>query len=206
MDGVVEAKALVDDLDVSEDFRRSLYQMLLTLVDRIDSMTDYEIDAIPAGNDYVIAAELPSPAKEPAAAVEGPSPYVEMEAYEADHHPAIEELDAGRMARGTMEEYRWANGDPTNGLAGRVGVPPGLRDAIVGYVKGLGIWDLMIDTVLNDPMDLNTTRFYEVESPFGGGRYFTWSAKRPDNFYGSDVSPSLVPFDFPSLNEARDGR
>lgn len=113
--------------------------------------------------------------------------YVPKERYQKDLNPAVEELDTTPLAVGEMATYKWANGDAYDGFSARIGIPPELVETVTDYVKKMGLWDLMIDTVYNDPMEPDSTRFYNFTSPYvSDGRNFTWSAKRPDNFYGSD--------------------
>lgn len=121
-----------------------------------------------------------------------PTMYEEKVKYVVDQNPTIEELAKPNLKPGEMAKYQWANGDEYDGMSALIGVPPHLVETITDYVKGLGIWDIMIDTITKNPMPPDSTNFYNVTSPYGNGeRTFTWSAKRPDNFYGSDVSRSL---------------
>ena len=118
-----------------------------------------------------------------------PTMYEEKVKYVVDQNPTIEELAKPNLKPGEMAKYQWANGDEYDGMSALIGVPPHLVETITDYVKGLGIWDIMIDTITKNPMPPDSTNFYNVTSPYGNGeRTFTWSAKRPDNFYGSDVS------------------
>ena len=187
---LAEAKAWADDLAVdsaNNDVTRFLYEELLRVSDGIEHAEQIGADKIPAGYAYVVAAELPLPDREEGSGPGAPRMNARKEPYEDDKDCAIEELDLRPLKRGEFQEYRWKNGDDYDGVAGRVGVPPHLASTIRDYIKKIGIWDLMIDTILNDPMGQDTTRFYTVPSG-DGKRNFTWSAKRPDNFYGSDVS------------------
>ena len=118
-----------------------------------------------------------------------PTMYEEKVRYVVDQDPAIEELAKPKLKPGEMAKYQWANGDEYEGMSALIGISPHLVETITDYVKGLGIWDIMIDTITKNPMPPDSTNFYNVTSPYGNGeRTFTWSAKRPDNFYGSDVS------------------
>mmetsp|Transcript_19450 Transcript_19450/g.42294 ORF Transcript_19450/g.42294 Transcript_19450/m.42294 type:complete len:820 (-) Transcript_19450:205-2664(-) len=142
-------------------------------------------------HDYIIAAQLPlsSSAKEKSILpmVDTPTMYEPKTHYKKDINPKVEELDTSPIGPGTMLEHRWANGDTYDGFSARIGIPDKLVSVLTEYVKDLGLWDLMIDTVYNKPMEPDSTRFYEFTSPYGNGeRNFTWSAKRPDNFKGSD--------------------
>ena len=124
-----------------------------------------------------------------------PTMYEYKVKYVVDQNPTIEELARPNLKPGEMAKYQWANGDEYDGMSALIGVPPHLVETITDYVKGLGIWDIMIDTITKNPMPPDSTNFYNVTSPYGNGeRTFTWSAKRPDNFYGSDVSRSLFCF------------
>ena len=120
--------------------------------------------------------------------VDEPTEYDPSTKYIRGKKPDVEELYLPKLAPGELQPHRWANGDPYDGTSARIGIHDRLAPIITEYVKKLGIWDLMIDTINNNPMPADTTRFYTVKSPYVEGREFTWSAKRPDNFYGSDVS------------------
>ena len=187
---VGEAREWIDELelgDATEDVRRSYREVLIGLEEGVEGAT--EDGPVFAGeHTYVVAAGYPRPGATRSEVVM-PTAYRLKQYYRRDKDPVPEGLSSGPLAPGVMEEYSWANGDPYDGFSARIGVPPGLGPALTEYVKGLGLWDLMIDTIYDNPMEPDETRFYNLTSPFGeGGRNFTWSAKRPGNFYGSDVS------------------
>lgn len=196
---LAETKELIDELEASGDMthaeHESYYEKLTDMEWRSERATrDGPVFA--GEHTYIIAVEHPSSfdgATKSERKVVPPTIYQPKERYQEDTKPAVEELSLKPLASGTMEEYRWANGDPYDGFSARIGVPPTLGPALNEYVRGLGLWDLMIDTIYNNPMEPDSTRFYNLTSPFGDGvgRNFTWSAKRPGNFYGSDVSEGV---------------
>ena len=192
--GLVETtKEWIQDMPASDGMKGSMYAILLELLDSAEELNgnqEFDTPVFPSGNDYIIVAQMPTSAADalfPTLQVEGPSEYVEREQYDKDYSPKVEELAKPKLAPGEMKLYEWANGDAYDGASAVIGIPPQLIPTLTDYVKGLGIWDIMVDTIKNDPMPPDSVRFYNVTSPLGDGdRTFTWSAKRPDNFYGSD--------------------
>ena len=198
-----EAVEWIDELDttqrvVSEEMKRSYYQMCLDLLDRVDDLKEAghyeEVDI--GGYEYMIAAQLPlsnndrsdvdDDANAAPPTVEKPTPYKPKEKYQPDQDPTVEQLQFPPLAPGVMETYKWANGDAYDGLSARIGIPPQLKDTIIEYVKGLGIWDIILNTMKpENQMRPDSTKILTVESPYSG-QNFTWSVKRPDNFFGSD--------------------
>ncbi|KAK1733850.1 hypothetical protein QTG54_015377 [Skeletonema marinoi] len=117
--------------------------------------------------------------------VDTPTPYTPKEKYRADRDPNVEQLQFPPLAPGVLETYKWANGDPYDGLSARIGIPPQLKDTIIAYAKGLGIWDIILNTMEpENQMRPDSTKILTVASPYSG-QNFTWSVKRPDNFEGS---------------------
>ena len=95
----------------------------------------------------------------------GPTTYRPKRYSRRDKDPAHEGLSSGPLAHGAMEDYSWANRDLYDGFPERIGVPPGLGPALNKYTKGLGMWDIMIDTIYDNPMEPDETRFYNLTSP-----------------------------------------
>ncbi|KAL7543508.1 hypothetical protein ACHAXR_012794 [Thalassiosira sp. AJA248-18] len=184
---IAEATEWVDDLESDDETKRGFYKVLFDLYQRGEDIAAYDSTFFAGGYKYIVTAELPSLSSKPlTTVVDAPIEYEYKERYEKDHDPAIEELAMPPIKPGELQEYKWANGDSYDGTSARIGIPPKLSETIRNYVKKLGIWDLMIHTMKDDPMPKNSTRFYTMASPYEDGKKFTWSAKRPDNFYGSD--------------------
>ena len=197
---IEEAKDWIDDLEtLDKDAQLGFYSELFDLYQRVEGIMGDDTDDIFAGGyEYIIAAQLPIInddessllPKKPVttATVNEPSEYEYKEKYTKDQDPSVEKLAMPPIKPGELQLYQWDNGDAYDGASARIGIPPKLSETIRDYVKQLGIWDLMINTINNNPMPKNSTRFYTMKSPYEEGKTFTWSAKRPDNFYGSDVS------------------
>jgi len=194
-----EAVEWIDELDtqrVSQDMKKSYYQMCLNLLDRVEDLKEAGYEEVDTGGyEYMIAAQLPKNDSDHdddddahaavLPTVETPTPYQPKEKYQADQDPNVEHLLFPPLAPGVMETYKWANGDAYDGLSARIGIPPQLKDTVIEYVKGLGIWDIILDTMKpENQMRPDSTKILTVKSPYSG-QNFTWSAKRPDNFYGT---------------------
>lgn len=191
---ISETKEWLDELNgegrkvsVPEEVKKGYYRMLIDFEERAAEATrDGPVFA--GERAYVIAATYdPSSSSSPPAVVV-PTIYQPKPTYRVDKKPVVEPLQAHDLAPGEFHEHRWGNSDSYDGFGARIGIPPELVSTVTQYVKDLGLWDLMINTMYNDPMEPDSTRFYNLTSPYGGGRNFTWSAKRPDNFKGSSVS------------------
>ena len=187
---IEEAKEWVEFL--KGEFDSKTEESFLSVLDRFHTRVEQAMDdeeMTTGGYDYVIAAEFPLKPDDPVTtAVPRPIEYKGKRKYDKDHEPWVEKLAMPPIEPGEFQLYKWANGDSYDGVSARIGIPANLADTIRDYVKELGIWDLIIDTITVDPMPKNSTRFYNIESSYEKGKNFTWSAKRPDNFYGSDVS------------------
>lgn len=190
---VNDALEWVEENQPSGAIRKQYQKTLSNLMDKAREAT--KDGPVYAGErQYIIAAELPASGKDKRSLpkVDEPTIYEPKPAYVVDTEPKVEKLDETPVPPGKMVVHKWGNGDPYDGLGARIALPPQLVPTITKYVKDLGLWDMMIDMIKNDPMPQDSTRFFNVTSPYGGeGRNFSWSAKRPDNFYASDVSCSL---------------
>lgn len=198
-----EAVQWIDELDtqrISPEMKRSYYQICSDLLYRVEDLKEEEYEEIYMGGyEYMIAAQLPYSSSNNSSntseenyeehavppTVDTPTPWVEKEKYQVDRDPAVEQLQLPPLAPGVMETYKWANGDAYDGLSARIGIPPQLKDTIIDYVKGLGIWDEILTTMKpENQMRPDSTKILTVASPYSG-QNFTWSVKRPDNFEGS---------------------
>jgi hypothetical protein len=184
----------VDELDtprVSQEMKKSYYQMCSDLLYRVEDLKEEGYEEVSTGGyDYVIAAQLPKNDDDSSddkhtvlpPTVDTPTPYIPREKYGADRDPNVEELSFLPIAPGVMETYKWANGDAYDGLSARIGIPPQLKDTIIEYVKKLGIWDIILNTMKEEnQMSPDSTKILTVTSPYSG-QNFTWSVKRPGNF------------------------
>jgi len=204
---IEEIVEYVDELDnniprgrVSPEMKKGYYQMCSDLLYRVEDLREegYE-EVYTGGYDYVIAAQLlpnvddsddGDGTKQTTAVVlpptvDTPTYFIPREKYQADRDPNVEELSFLPIAPGVMETYKWANGDAYDGLSARIGIPPQLKDTIIEYVKGLGIWDIILNTMKpENQMSPDSTKILTVASPYSG-QNFTWSVKRPGNFEGS---------------------
>lgn len=196
----------MDELDEWGEQLQDLYQICNDLLERAHDIvhmmdwdeeeveSDEEAESMPiflAGHNYVIAALMPDTSdmasSEPLPTVGEPTMYEHRYRYSKDYEPEIEDMVKPDLKSGEMVEHKWANGDDYDGTSALIGIPPQMVEVLTDYVKGLGIWDIMVDTIMKNPMEPDNVRFYNVTSPFGNGeRTFQWSAKRPGNFYGSD--------------------
>lgn len=195
----------VDELDTTENrggeggggrivpsaaMKHGYYQMCSDLLYKIEDLKEEEYEeAYTGGYDYVIAAQLPyddksSDKKKGMPTVDEPTTYTPREKYEPDRDPIVEELSFPPIAPGVLQPYQWANGDAYDGMSARIGIPPQLKSTIIEYVKALGIWDIIIDTMTKNQLPPDSTKILEVHSPYSD-QNFTWSIKRPDNFEGS---------------------
>lgn len=176
----------------SAEMKHGYYQMCSDLLYKIEDLKEEEYDeAYTGGYDYVIAAQLPyddidesSVKKKGMPTVDEPTTYTPREKYEPDRDPTVEELSFPPIAPGVLQPYQWANGDAYDGMSARIGIPPQLKSTIIEYVKALGIWDIIIDTMTKNQLPPDSTKILEVHSPYSD-QNFTWSIKRPDNFEGS---------------------
>ena len=186
---IEEAKEWVEFL--KGEFDRKTEESFLSVLDSLNARVEQVMDGeevFTGGYDYVIAAEFPLIPDAPVTtAFPRPIEYKGKRKYDKDHDPWVEKLAMPPIEPGEFQFYKWANGDAYDGVSARIGIEAKLADTIRDYIKELGIWDLIIDTITGDPMPKNSTRFYNIESIYEKGKNFTWSAKRPDNFYGSDV-------------------
>jgi len=195
-----EAVEWIDEMDttqqrVSQEMKRSYYQLCSDLLYRVEDLKEggYE-EVYTGGYEYMIAAQLPNNNSDDDGGeeehavlptVDTPTPYTPKEKYRADRDPNVEQLQFPPLAPGVLETYKWANGDPYDGLSARIGIPPQLKDTIIAYAKGLGIWDIILNTMEpENQMRPDSTKILTVASPYSG-QNFTWSVKRPDNFEGS---------------------
>ena len=182
----------IDELDtrkVSQEMKRTFYQLCSDLLYRLEDLREEGYEEVYTGSyEYMIAAKLPNNDDHQTIllpTVDSPTTFTPREKYRADRDPNVEELSFPPISPGVMETYKWANGDAYDGLSARIGIPPQLKETIIEYVKELGIWDIILNTMKpENQMRPDTTKILTLTSPYSG-QNFTWSVKRPDNFDGS---------------------
>ncbi len=91
---------------------------------------------------------------------------------------------------------RWANdGSIVQDYAARVGLPPQLIPTLRDYASGLGLLDIMMNMLYDDPLPPDGARWFTFQSPYqtvteedaSKIRNLTWNVERPAKKWKSDM-------------------
>lgn len=183
-----EALAWIEESELMPSETKEHFQSLVHSLSEQAEEATYDGPVYAGGNEYIIAAELSAEGAEPQTTVPYPVDYTAKEQYWPDRQPKVEEMVTSPLMPGEIMKLTWANGDDYDGLSYRVGVERKLRKAIVDYLKKLGLWDIIHETMYDNPLQEDSTRFHRLPSPYDPSRTMTWGIKRPANYDGTAVS------------------
>jgi len=182
---IADANAWLTESTFIEPETKSLFENLLARYDEEAEEATYYGAIYAGGNNYVIAAESSAEGGRLMPSMPKPMEYREKEQYYADRDPEVEEMVSTPLKSGEVMKLTWANGDDYDGLSYRVGAESKMRKSIVGYLEKLGLWDIIQETMYDNPLPEDSTRFHRLPSPYDPTRTMTWGIKRPENYDGS---------------------
>ena len=183
-----DALAWIEDSELMTSETKEHFESLVhSLSEQAEEATE-DGPVYAGGNEYIIAAEISAEDVEARTTVPYPVDYATKERYWPDRQPEVEEMVTTPLVPGEIMKLTWANGDDYDGLSYRVGVERKLQKAIVDYLKKLGLWDIIHETMYDNPLQEDSTRFHRLPSPYDPSRTMTWGVKRPSNYDESAVS------------------
>lgn len=100
------------------------------------------------------------------------------------------------LEAGQASLLRWANdGSIVQDYAARVGLPPQLIPTLRDYATRMGLFDIMMNMLYDDPLPPDGAKWFTFQSPYQKDieedaskvRNFTWNVERPAKKWKSDM-------------------
>ncbi|KAL7540281.1 hypothetical protein ACHAXR_009997 [Thalassiosira sp. AJA248-18] len=98
---------------------------------------------------------------------------------------------------GQAETLKWEDdGSIVQSYATRIGLPPQLVPTLTEYVKEMGLFDIMMNKIYDNPINPGEIEWYSFQSPYQKKgakesdetpRNFTWNVERPSKKWFSDA-------------------
>ena len=97
------------------------------------------------------------------------------------------------LKSGQADNLKWEDGVIVQDYAARVGLPPHFIPTFTQYAKDIGLYDIMMNMLYENPLSPGGSEWFSFQSPYQKKvegeemRNFTWNVERPDKKWKSDM-------------------